>query len=161
MDWIKVAKDLELKQNIKKYREEQQMSKIQEQTREEQVNWLSRVMNVVQKVGEQGLFVNVRQRANQIELSRRGTVIVEQKERGMFDVLYHDVGKATKVSLNRPVTVRHHRLVHLGQLDDNNIEEIVKFAALGIADYSKIARYSRVELNLHSLLGINKVDEHV
>jgi galactose-1-phosphate uridylyltransferase len=161
MEWVKTAKNLEFKEDFKKYREKETESKREEEILEAESNWLSRVMRMVQQVCDQGLFVSARQRGNQIELSRKGKVIVEFKEHQVFEVLFHDIQKPTRVSLRHPVNVRHHRLIRLRELDSNNIEEIVKFAALGINEYAKIAKYSRIERNLGAVLSMNKVDERI
>jgi hypothetical protein len=160
MDWLKTAKELQAKQDVKKYRDEQERSKRESEIRQAESDWKPRVIKMVQRVSNEGITINTRQRGNQIELSRKGKVIVEFKDHQSFEVLYHDVSNPTVVMVSHLINVRHHRLVRLRELDANNIEEIVKFAALGMADYCKIAKYSRIERNLNSVISISKVDEH-
>jgi hypothetical protein len=160
MDWLKTARDLEAKADHKKYRQEQDRAKREQEILQAESDWLSRVMKMVQQVSNEGFIINSRQRGNQIELSRKGKVIIEFKEHELFQILYHDVQKPTLVMVSHPINVRHHRLVRLRELNDHNIEEAVKFAALGMSDYCKVAKYSRIERNLNAVLGISKVDEH-
>lgn len=58
------------------------------------------------------------------------------------------------------MTIYHQRLARVRELNEHNIEEILKFVALGMKDYLDIASFQRLEHNLETFIDSVNQAEH-
>jgi hypothetical protein len=77
-----------------------------------------------------------------------------------FSITYKNILPPTTLLLRNAIFVHHHRVVKVRELNAHNIEEIMKFVALGMKEYLKISDQSRIEHNLEGLIETLKKDEH-
>ena len=161
MDWIKIAKDIQDKENAQqKLTEEEELIRKDEILQSEK-NWAERVLKRVQEISKEGIPVRVQQKTNLIELSQKGSVRIEYKGHRSFEITFRDVRKPTTLILREAITVNHHRLVKLRELNEHNIEEAVKFVVLGMQKYCDLSTHSRIERNLEDVMESKNIDEHV
>ena len=134
MDWIKIAKEIQDKENAQqKLTEEEELIRKDEILQSEK-NWADRVLKRVQEISKEGIPVRVQQKTNFIELSQKGSVRIEYKGHRSFEITFRHVRKPTTLILREPINVNHHRLVKLRELNEHNIEEAVKFVAIKFWD---------------------------
>ena len=161
MDWLKIIKDLTQREEAKKapIAKEQETRAAQQQEADQ--SWPDRIMKKIQEASRQGFFIHVKRRPNHLELYVKGKVEIEYRGPQSYSVTYRNVLKPSKLILNRPIMVYHHRLVRLRELDDHNMEEILKFVILGMDKYCEAAKFTRIERNLLHVMEIGNVDERV
>jgi hypothetical protein len=161
MDWLKHAKDLQQKEELRKNQHDDQARRTNAIAQAAEVNWIERVGNRIKEITQSGFGIHVRQKTNFLELALKGKVILQYKGPQQFEVIYHDVVGASMLILREPVTVHHHRMVQVRELDSFNVEEILKFVVLGMQEYCKLAKYSRIERNLQHVKAVHRIDEHI
>jgi len=160
-DWLDVAKDIEDKEQAKKLQEEEQRkARLNEILRTEK-SWIETVQKRIQEIGQKGIKISVAQTPNKMQLSHRGIADLEFISHLCFAVTYHNVKDSTNLVLRHPITVHHHRTVRFRELTSENLEEILKFVVLGMKKYCQMARSSRLEHNLTSVIDIQNKEEHV
>jgi hypothetical protein len=159
MDWLKGVKETAKKAEARKTQTQQQTPSGQDQA--EDKAWLDRLMRKVQEASQEGFFIHVKRTPKQFELFLKGRVSIESIAPQGFAITYRNVLKPSNLIFNRPIIVYHHRLVKLRELNDHNIEEILKFVILGMERYCEAAKFSRIERNLKHVIEINNVDERV
>src|SRR5262245_30825326 len=123
MDWIRIAKDIQDKEQAQQKLSEEEELIRKEEILEAEKNWADRVLKRVQDVSKEGFPVRVQHKTNLIDMSHKGAVRIEFKGHRNFEVTFRHVRKPTTLVLREPITVNHHRLVKLRELSDYNIEE--------------------------------------
>jgi len=161
MDWIKIAKDIQDKELAQqKLAEEEEISR-KEEIQAAEKSWVERVLKRIQDVSKEGFPVRVHQKPGSMELAQKGTVKIEYLGHRCFAITYHNVRKPTNLILSKPITVNHHRYVKVRELNEHNIEEVIKFAVLGMQKYCDLSPHSRIEKNLADVIESKNFDEHV
>jgi hypothetical protein len=161
MDWIKIAKDIQDKEVAQQREAEEEEIIRKDEILAAEKNWVERVLRRVQDVSKEGFPVRVHQKPGSMELAQKGTVKVEFLGHRCFGITYHNVRKPTNIILSKPITVNHHRHVKVREMNEHNIEEVIKFAVLGMQKYCDLSPHSRIEKNLADVIESRNFDEHV
>lgn len=161
MDWIKIAKDIQDKEQAQQRLTEEEELIRKDEILEAERTWIDRVLKRVQDISREGFPVRVHQRTNSLELSQKGFVKIEFAGHRCFEITFHHVRKPTVVVLSKPISVNHHRLAKVRELNDHNIEEVIKFVVLGMQKYCDLSVHSRIEKNLDDIIESRNLDEHV
>ena len=122
---------------------------------------MERVSKRVQEIADELVYIGITRKPNGVELMGLGRVDIQFLGHKNFAIKYFNVVKASTVTINRPLRIYHHRLVRVRELNSHNIEEILKFAALGVEKYIEISTLARIERNLKTLIEAVNQDEHV
>lgn len=160
-DWIKLAQELQLKEELKRQRAAKSAKTRSREILAAEEDWMERVAKRVIEVGERGIHIHLKPTPNGLELSCRGTVDIQFLGHRNFAIKYHHIIKPSHIMTHRPIRIYHHRLARVRELNTHNIEEVLKFAALGMEQYSDTASHKRLENNLNELIGAVNQDEHV
>jgi hypothetical protein len=159
-NWIKIAKERQLSDyldTLKRAEDERQRT---EEIREAEKNWMDRVQKRVDEVNAEGFFIHVIKKDDSLRLVNKGEAEIELLSRSGFSITYKNILAPTTLLIRNPIFVHHHRVVKIRELNDHNIEEVLKFVALGMKEYLKISPQSRIEHNLEGLIETLKKDEH-
>ncbi|PWT92307.1 MAG: hypothetical protein C5B54_03745 [Acidobacteria bacterium] len=157
-DWLKRARDLQLEDELKKSKQKEEKER-QQRLKASEGNWMERVNERISKIGEEYVFIGIAQAPKGVQLTGRGTVEIQFQGHENFTIKYFNILKPTMVVLTRPIRTHHHRLARVREMNDHNIEEILKFVALGMDEYTKISSIQRIERNLETLIESMNVDE--
>ena len=161
-DWIKIAKQRQLDDYLASTKRVVENQKEIEELREAEKNWMERVRARVDQINAEGFFIHVikKEKEDILRLVSRGDVVVELLEPSCFALTYKNIMPPTTLRVRNPIFVHHHRVVEVRYLNAHNIEEVLKFVALGMKEYLKISPQSRIEHNLEGIITTLKKDEH-
>lgn len=160
MDWMKIAKEIQDKEEAQQRLTEEEELIRKDEILEAEKTWVDRVLRRIQDVSKEGFPVRVHQRTNSMDLSQKGAVKVEFKGHRRFEITFYHVRKPTTLVLREPINVSHHRLATVRELNDHNIEEVIKFVVLGMQKYCDLSIHSRIEKNLDEIIESKNLDEH-
>ena len=159
-DWIKLAKQRQLEDYLTSTkRSESDRNRLLE-VREAEKNWMDRVQLRVDQIRAEGFYIHVFKKDNTLRIVNRGETEIEFVEPSCFAITYKNIMQPTTLLLRNPIFVHHHRVVKVRELNAHNIEEVLKFVALGMKEYLKISPQSRIEHNLQGITQVLKKDEH-
>jgi hypothetical protein len=159
-NWIKIAKERQLNDyldSVKRADEDRQRT---EEMKETEKNWMDLVQKRVDEVNAEGFFIHAIKKDDSLRLVSKGEAEIELLPRFGFSITYKNILPPTTLLLRNAIFVHHHRVVKVRELNAHNIEEIMKFVALGMKEYLKISDQSRIEHNLEGLIETLKKDEH-
>ena len=159
-DWIKLAKQRQLEEYLSSTRQTKADMDRLEQVREAEKNWIDRVQKRVEQIRAEGFYIYVFKKDNSVRIVNKGQAEIEFVQPSCFAITYRNIMQPTTLLVRHPILVHHHRVVQVRELDSHNIEEVLKFVALGMKEYLKISSQSRIEHNLHGMIHTLKKDEH-
>jgi hypothetical protein len=160
-DWVKIAKELQLKDELRAYKSKTRAKGGVEKSLASEEDWMERVAARVMQIAAEGIRIRIEPKPKGMQLICRGTVDIELLENENFAIKYHHVVKPSNILISRPVRIYHHRLVRVRMLNAHNIEEILKYVALGMEEYTEVAARQRLEHNLEGLIKSVNLDDHV
>ena len=159
-NWIKIAKEQSLRDYLASIKRDEEDRQRTEETREAEKNWMDRVEARVAEIHDEGFFIHAIKKNEKLRLVNRGEAEIEFVQPASFDITYKNIMPATTLLMRHPILVHHHRVVKVRELDAHNIEEVLKFVALGMNKYLRISSQSRIEHNLKGVIQTLKKDEH-
>lgn len=160
-DWIKHARDIQEQEEAKKRKEQQEAKSRISEILESEKDWMERVQNRIQKIRGHGLLIKADRNPAGLSLSCKGAAEIQYLSPMNFSVRFHNVYPSSRLVLSHPITVHHHRVVRVREMNEHNIEEILKFVSLGMDNYMEIATYDRLERNLENILESINEEEHI
>lgn len=160
-NWLKIAREAQVDKEIKKLGKTQTEKRREQEMLAAEKNWMERVTQRVQEIAEEMVFVGMTRKPNGMELLGLGKVDIQFLGHQNFAVKFFNVQKAGNVTTTRPIRIYHHRVARVRELNSHNIEELLKFAALGVDKYIEISTLARIERNLKTLIEAVNQDEHV
>ena len=150
-EWVKQVKNLKAFQNFSREKEEADRAIRTAEILESEASWMDRMSARVQELNQQDFAIRVDRRVKGIVLTGKGNVEILFLGRMNFSIRYLNVFPPTNLMVNHLITIYHHRLVRVREMSAHNIEETLKYVALGMETYTEIARYDRVERNLEEI----------
>lgn len=159
-DWLKIAKERQLDEYLESFKRAEQKLLQAEENREAERNWQERVQKRVSEIAAEGFFIHTSIKEGRFRLMNKAEAELELIEQSCFSITYKNILPPTTLILRIPVLVHHHRIVKVRELNDHNIEEVMKFVVLGMKKYTQIADISRIEHNLQNVISTLKKDEH-
>jgi hypothetical protein len=159
-DWIKLAKQRQLDDYLSSTKRTTVDVRRSEQLREAEKDWIDRVQKRVDEIREEGFFIHMMKKDTVVRIVNRGEAEIELIRPSCFEITYKNILQPTTLLLRNPILVHHHRVVQVRELNSHNIEEVLKFVALGMKEYLKISTQSRLEHNLQGMIQTVKKDEH-
>ena len=158
-DWLKIAREVQLQDELDKHKHKAEEKNREKEIRESEENWMERMNQRIQQIADQMVHIGLIKRPNGLELTGKEVVGIQMLGHQNFAIKYYNIMPATTITMNRPIKISHHRLVRVREMNNHNIEEILKFVALGMEKYIQISSHQRVERNLHTLLESVNLDE--
>ena len=159
-NWIKIAREQQLRDYLASVKRTEDDRQRTEESREAEKNWVERVQARVAEIHAEGFFIHTIKKDDIIRLVNRGEAEIELERPASFAITYKNILPATTLLLRHPILVHHHRVVKVRELNAHNIEEVLKFVALGMKKYLRISSQSRIEHNLQGVIQTMKKDEH-
>lgn len=160
-DWLSKARELQVRDELRRHKHPEPDKKQTDEILASEADWMERVATRVLEIADQWVYIQIDRTAKGLKLTGRGTVEIEFLGHKNFSIKYRDVSKPSHVMITRPLRIYHHRLARVRELNSHNIEEVLKFAALGMDQYIQIARFQRIEQNLETLIQAVNKTEHV
>lgn len=160
-DWLRHAREMQVRDELQRHKHPPPDKKRTQEILASEQDWMERVAKRVLEVAEQWVYIMIERTPEGLTLSGRGTVDIKFLKHKEFAIKYHDISKPSTVMITHPLKIYHHRLAKVRELNSHNIEEIVKFAALGMESYVEIATFERIERNLQELISAVNQNEHI
>jgi hypothetical protein len=161
VEWLNRARELQVRDELRRHKHPEPDKKRTEEILASEADWMERVAKRVLEIAEQYVYIQIKRLPKGVKLEGRGTVEIEFLGHKNFTIRFRDISKPSHVMINRPLRIYHHRLAKVRELNSHNVEEVVKFAALGTEHYIQIASFQRIERNLDALISAVNDDEHV
>lgn len=158
-DWLKIAREVQLQDELNKLKRKEEEKNREKEIRASEESWMERVNQRIQQLADQMIHIGMIRRPNGLELTGKEIVGIQLQGPKNFAVKYYNVMPATTITVNRPIRIQHHRLVRIREMTNHNIEEILKFVALGMDKYVDISKLKRIERNLETLIESVNLDE--
>jgi len=160
VDWLKEAKQMRVQKEIKQALQTEKHSSVSAAS-QPQDDWVELILKRIQEVSQEGFFVHVKRTKGHLELYCKGKVEIGFEDPSCISITYRNVSRPSVVWVSRPISVYHHRVVKVREMNARNREEVLKFVVLGMERYCKIAKFSRIELNLQTVSGCQSLQENV
>lgn len=160
-EWVKQAKERRARaENSRKKMETDHGIRTAEIVKAES-SWIDRVNARIQQLAQQEMRIRVDRKLNGLVLTGKGNVEILFLGHMNYSIRYLNVFPPTNLMTTRVIIVYHHRLVRVREMNSRNIEEILKYVALGMDTYTELAEHDRIERNLEELLEVQNQYEHV
>jgi len=160
-DWLKVARELQVSDAMQSVSPTDSRKKQDQESLDLEKDWMERVSERVADLARELIYIGVIRTSKGLELKSRGKVDIQFREHENFMIKYYDIQKPSSVVINGPFKIYHDRVVRVRQLNSHNIEEILKFVALGAEMYIENSQVARIERNLKTLMESVNQHEHV
>lgn len=160
-EWVKQVKNLKAIQQFSREKEEAERTNREAEILKSEASWMDRMSARIQELNEQDMVIRMDRKVKGFVLTGKGNVEILSIGRMNFSILYLNIYPPTNLMVSHVITVYHHRLVRVREMSSHNIEEVLKYVALGMETYTEIARYDRVERNLEEILEVKNQYERV
>src|SRR5262245_48259834 len=127
-DWIGFARELQVRDELaRRKRIEDQLP---DRKREQEIlaaeeNWMERVAERVKGIASQWVYIRMKHTPKGLELSSKGTAEIQFLGHENFAIKYLHIVKPSSVTISKPITIYHHRMVRVRELNSHNIEEVM------------------------------------
>lgn len=160
-DWFNRARELQVRDELQRHKHPEPDKARTQKILDSEADWMERVAKRVLEIAEHWVYIQIKRTATGLELKCRGTVQIQLLGHQNFSIKYCDISKPSHVMITSPIKIYHHRIARVRLLNAHNIEEILKFAALGMEAYVEMSTFQRIERNLEELIDALNQNEHV
>lgn len=160
-DWLNRARDLQVRDELQRHKHPEPDKARTKRILASEADWMERVAKRVLEIADHWVYIQIKRTTTGLELKCRGTIQIQFLGHQNFSIKYCDISKPSQVMINRPIKIYHHRIARVRELNDHNIEEILKFVALGMETYVEMSPFQRIERNLQELIEALNQNEHV
>jgi hypothetical protein len=159
MDWLNLAK--QLKEQEEKATPQAGTAKVLEKhpILQPDRNWSERIRRRTEDLNHQGFPIRFQYRGGQVELSYKGVVTIELCGHLCFSITYKNIRPPTMHILKKEITIHHHRQVKVQEVNEHNLEEIMKYLVLGVTKYWETSTHSRMEKNLDLVIESKNIED--